>query len=100
MSKKLNDKELHRINELDAAVELAKEKLKSTILETKIIEMQTRILAFEMEKKKAHLEILRKEESNNKEVRADFLKQIAKKKGLPNGWGFNPDSGEIIEGEQ
>ena len=97
--KQLNDKELAKINLNDLDFELASEKLKSAVLETKILELQSRLLAHEMEKKKNQVAELRKIEAEKREIKQDFLKTIAKKKDLAPGWGFNPDNGQIVEGD-
>lgn len=95
--KTLNDKELAVINSSDMKVNLSSEKSKVSFLKIRNMELQMKLLSMEIAAEKNTLETLRSEEANAKIERADNLKIIAKKKSLKDGWGFNPDSGEIIE---
>lgn len=97
--KQLNDKELSKITNNDLEFNLAEANVRAARLEIKIIEQQMKLISYEMEKKRQNLDTLMRRESQARDQRADMLKTIAKKKGLSPGWGFNPDSGEIIEGE-
>jgi hypothetical protein len=95
--KSLNEKELSRINQDDLLVQLAAERLKVSMYRIKNLELSQKILSLELGLEKNQLETLRAEEGSAKINRAENLKILAKKKNLKEGWGFNPDSGEIIE---
>lgn len=95
--KTLNDKELNRIKADDDKVTISQERIKSCLFKIKILELQQKINALELTQEKNNLETLRTLEANAKLERAENLKILAKKKNLKEGWGFNPDSGEIVE---
>lgn len=95
--KSLNEKELLYIDKIDLQEKLAKEKLISCILEVKNLELSIKNLSLNLAAKKNDLETLRNAETQARMVRSDTLKTIAKKKNLKEGWGYNPDTGEIIE---
>lgn len=95
--KTLNDKELSRIKLDDLNVQIVEELVKNSILKIKNMEFQQRILSLEMLQEKNNLESARLKLTSVKMERAENLKLLAKKKNLKEGWGFNPDSGEIVE---
>lgn len=95
--KSLNDKELSRISLDDLAVQLASEKLKVCLYRIKNLELSQKILSLELTAEKNQLEVYKSSEASAKIARAENMKILAKKKNLKEGWGFNPDSGEIIE---
>lgn len=95
--KTLSEKELAKINENDLQLSIAQEKLKVCHLGIKNMELTMKILSLEIAAEKNRLESLRSNEANVKAIKQDALKIIQKKKGLKDGWGFNPDSGEIVE---
>lgn len=95
--KSLNDKELNRINMDDLLVKLAQEKLASALLKHKNLELSIKVLSLELVAQKDLVDSLRKQEADAKISRAENLKILAKKKNLKEGWGFNPDTGEIVE---
>lgn len=95
--KTLNDKELNRINLDDLQVQIATEKLSTCALKIRNLELSQKVISLEIAELKNKLETLRHAESQAKISRAENLKLLAKKKNLKEGWGFNPDTGEIVE---
>jgi hypothetical protein len=95
--KTIDDKELARLAKNDLEVQLATEKLRVSAFKIKNMELTQKVISLEMAAEKTNLEVLRGIEAAAKIVRADELKIIAKKKKLKEGWGYNPDSGEIVE---
>ena len=98
--KLLNDKELSKITINDLEAELAAERVKSARLQVLVLELRMKCLASDVEKAKNQVCDLQRAEAQAREARSSMLQTIAKKKGLAPGWGFNPDNGEIIEGEE
>jgi hypothetical protein len=95
--KSLNDKELSAIELASLKEQLAKQELITCNLEIKVLDLQMKNVSLTMMQKKNDLENLRNAEANARMNRAETLKLIAKKKALKEGWGYNPDTGEIIE---
>lgn len=98
--KLLTDKELSYIAKLDLEQELAKAKLALCLLKINNLELKQKILFHELTNEKNNLENLRSLEASSKINRQEALKTMQKKHKLKDGWGFNPDSGEIVDGGQ
>jgi hypothetical protein len=97
--KKLTDKELAQIEKDDLLAKLAAERAICCALRIKNMELSQKVISLEIMDLKNKLESLRADETQAKIIRADNLKTLAKKKSLKEGWGFNPDTGEIVENE-
>jgi hypothetical protein len=95
--KKLSDLELSRINIDEMGLLLAQEQLKVSLLKCKNLELTIKVISHELANEKNSLESARSAEGLARTVKQNNLKTIAKKKLLKEGWGFNPDSGEIVE---
>lgn len=96
--KLLSDKELGHLRELDSKVEISKANLALSLLKIQNLELKQKIISLELMQQKNDLEILRSQEKETKIIRQDALKTLQKKHKLKDGWGFNPDSGEIVDG--
>lgn len=60
------------------------------------LELRMKLLAHDLTSEKNCLVTFRNAVSQAKIERANNLKILAKKHGLSDGWGYNPDSGEIV----
>jgi hypothetical protein len=98
--KKLNDKELNKVNQNDLHFELASERKKRALLELKNLEFEARIVSYKAQEKRAEIKTLEQKETSARTQRQEFIKQVAKKKNLSGSWGFDPYSGEITQGEE
>ena len=98
--KTLSDHELGYLKNLDQEVELSQARLAISLLKVANLELRIKNLAYELEKEKNSVETLRSAEAQAKIVRKDALKTLQKKHELGEGWGYNPDSGEIVDNTQ
>ena len=95
--KKLTERELSKLNADESAHKIAEQAAIISGLELRILELHQKLLSSEIISKRNHLVDCKNAASQCKIIVADNLKTIAKKKDLKPGWGYNPDSGEIIE---
>ena len=95
--KKLTEKELSKLNVDESAHKLAEAAATIAALELLVLELRQRLLSSDIASKRNHLVECKNTAASCKIVVVDNLKTIAKKKDLKPGWGYNPDSGEIIE---
>lgn len=98
--KKLSDKELSKINELDTENELSCAKITIKDLELKNLVLQQKIIGHEISLKSHEREALRSAHAQKMEERRSFLLIMKKKHDLKDGWGFDPISGDIKEDDQ
>lgn len=95
--KKLTEKELTKIQADETALKIAELTATNANLELIILELKQRLLSSDIAAKRSLVLEYKNAAASCKIVVADNLKTIAKKKDLKAGWGYNPDSGEIIE---
>lgn len=97
--KQLNDKELSKIRELELDDELARANIIIEEQRLQVLILKQRLLAVDIAKKQDDI-VSAKGRSNEKiEARRTFLKLLQKKHKLKDGWGFNPDNGELKEAQ-
>lgn len=94
---KLSERELSQITEDDLKEKIAERDVAISAYKVMVMELKLKNLTLELSAEKNSLVSLRTELGQVKLVRANNLKTIAKKKGLKDGWGYNPDTGEIVE---
>lgn len=97
--KSLTDLELSEIKALEMSHKLDLEKIKVARLEAKVFEHQQTIIIQRIADKKNEAESLRLSSERSKLELREKIKLIEKKKRLAPGWGFNPETGEITQGE-
>lgn len=97
--KVLSEVDLKSIEANDLNYLLATEKANALGYKIKAAELQMKVMSLEIEKLRQGLEGLKRDADRAKEAKQETLKRIAKKRRLAPGWGFNPDTGEIIEGD-
>lgn len=97
--KQINDRELGEINVMDVEVNLADANIKIEQIKLDNLRLRQQILALESEKLQAKIVELNRAKEGKHQSRREYLKTIAKRLKLKEGWGFNPLSGEIIDGE-
>lgn len=95
---KFSAKELSRINELDMDVELQNSKIQMAEIRVANLQLKQKILAQELIDAQGSVHTQKSIASVKLEAKRDFLKRMAKKYKLVDGWGFSPDTGEIIQG--
>jgi hypothetical protein len=95
--KKLTERELSKLNADESSHKLAESTAAIAGLELLVLELRQKLLSLDIAAKRNHLAECKNTAAQCKIVVADNLKTIAKKKDLKPGWGYNPDSGEIIE---
>lgn len=62
----------------------------------KMLELQIEILKLQREKKEYEIKQIKEKKAKQKEDNRQYTKAIAIKYELKEGWGFNPDTGEIV----
>lgn len=91
MSKKLSNAE---ITELRVNVE----QVKRRAAEINMKEAQFETFKVQLEKKRLEIDLLKLQDANSKrDFKADVMDKIVKRLKLKGKWGYNPDTGEIIE---
>lgn len=92
----LKDSELNRILLADMKLELALQKIKDKSKDIRILELNSQLIAGSIAEKKQELLALKKSAEQCKIMAKDNYTIISQKYKLPNGWGLNDETGEII----
>lgn len=95
--KKLNDKELSMLERNELREKLAKAEL---LIEQKTAEnltMQQKLLSLKINEISYRINKLDEQKNHHVDVKREFVKTLTTKHKLAEGWGFDPDSGEIKE---
>jgi len=95
--KKLNDKELSCLERNDLAERLAKAECLIQKKEIEILSLHQKIISHKINEASISLGKLEEQKNHYVDVKRNFVKTIATKHKLSDGWGFCPDSGEIKE---
>lgn len=91
MAKKLSNVE---ITELRVNVE----QVKRRSAEIKLKEAEFEATKIQMEKKRLEIDLLKLQDANSKrDFKANVMDKIVKRLKLKGKWGYNPETGEIIE---
>lgn len=97
--KQLNDKELSKIRELELDDELARAKIIIEEQRLQVLLLKQRLLSLDIASKQNDVVAAKGLSTEKIEQRRSFLKLLQKKHKLKDGWGFNPDNGELKEAQ-
>ena len=81
---------------LTKKITIAQQESKIILQNQKMLELQIEIFKLQNKEMKAKTDQLIKDREKLKGKNRDYTKAIADKYELDEGWGFNPDTGEII----
>lgn len=92
----LNDKELTKINDNDFKCEFGETKVGLEKSKLNELLLKNQLLAHKIEAQKGKIIEMQRQLSELDDARRTFLQLVAKKNKLKPGWGFKPESGEIV----
>lgn len=95
---KFSNKELAKVTELDLDLEVEKSKIQNHELQVQNLMLRQKVLGHEIQEAQVRLSTQKNLINAKLESKREYLKRIAKKYKLKEGWGFNPDTGEIKDG--